>query len=193
MTLLMEYMPYFIMLLSLFAGLFFFSTKKQRSPSNRADNEVEYRSRNTLMTNSEVEVFQYQKRLVAGRAHICPMVRISDLISVHKVTDAKARLLAFRSISQKHVDFVVIANNGRILFAIELDDQTHQQASRIKRDELVNMVFEKAEIKLLRGDKNALLNHAGLKKLFATPPASDGDETTSNENKGELAGAAPTP
>lgn len=191
MTLLIDYIPYIVVFLGVVGSLLFVAAKAKQSPSDQAGNEVEYRSRKTLMTNSEVEVFRYLKRLVAGRAHICPMVRISDIISVHKITDAKARLLAFRSISQKHVDFVVIANNGRILFAIELDDPSHQQANRIKRDELVNMVFQKAGIKLLRGDKDALLKHAGLKKLFATPDENRDGEGGSNDNKFELSDPAP--
>ena len=180
MTFLIEYMPYIAALLILCGTLFFVIGREQKlSPPEIEDNgDVEYRSRKTLMTRDEVEVFQYLKGLAGGQAHICPMVRISDIISVHKVKDYGARLSAFSSISQKHVDFVVITNNGRILFAIELDDDTHRQASRIKRDELVNMVFQKAGIKLLRGSKSFLIEHSGLKKYLAPRQESAQDKNT---------------
>ncbi len=54
-------------------------------------------------------------------------------------------------ITKKSIDFVMVEkNNCRIKLCIELDDSTHKQESRIKRDMFINELFKTLEINLLR-------------------------------------------
>jgi hypothetical protein len=81
---------------------------------------------------------------------ILSKVRVADLLSVTSES-GPARQRVFRSIACKHVDFLLAeAQNLRPLAAIELDDSTHRRADRRKRDQLLDDLFEKAELPLLR-------------------------------------------
>ena len=51
-----------------------------------------------------------------------------------EVTDKNNFLQYFRKISTKHVDFVICDKNLRVLFAVELDDSSHDTADARKRD-----------------------------------------------------------
>ena len=77
-------------------------------------------------------------------------IRLADLLIVTS-ENPRARHRVFCSLASKHVDFVLVeAQNLRPLAAIELDDSTHQRADRRKRDELLDDLFAKAKMPLLR-------------------------------------------
>jgi very-short-patch-repair endonuclease len=77
-------------------------------------------------------------------------VRIADLIAVTS-SNRSARAKVFWSIAAKHVDFVLADHETlRPRIAIELDDSSHRRADRQERDALVNEIFRRAELPLLR-------------------------------------------
>jgi hypothetical protein len=56
-----------------------------------------------------------------------------------------------RRLAQKHVDFVLFNPvTGTILAVLELDDKTHDQPERQKRDQFLNRVLAQAHIPLIR-------------------------------------------
>jgi len=104
----------------------------------------------TLLTANEQKFYEALDAAVDGRLIILSKVRIADLF---RVTSARrsARHRIFWSIACKHVDFVLAeAENLRPLAAIELDDSSHQRPDRRRRDELLDDLFEKAALPLLR-------------------------------------------
>ena len=78
---------------------------------------------------------------------ICPKVGVKDLLSV---TDQKQYMKYFHKIAQKHVDFVICDKDLYVLFAIELDDSTHETKDAKKRDQLKDKAFAAAGIRLKR-------------------------------------------
>lgn len=88
-------------------------------------------------------------REIAQEHHclICPKVGLKDLLSV---TDKKQYMKYFHKIAQKHVDFVVCDQNLYVLFAIELDDSSHETKDAKKRDHLKDKAFAAAGIPLKR-------------------------------------------
>lgn len=88
-------------------------------------------------------------REVADEHHclICPKVGVKDLLAV---TDKKQYMKYFHKIAQKHVDFVVCDQNLYVLFAIELDDSSHETKDAKKRDRLKDKAFATAGIPLKR-------------------------------------------
>jgi hypothetical protein len=104
----------------------------------------------TLLTPTEQKFYEALDAAVDGRLLILSKVRIADLFRVTS-TSRSARHRIFWSIACKHVDFVLAeAENLRPLAAIELDDSSHQRADRRRRDELLDDLFEKAALPLLR-------------------------------------------
>lgn len=78
---------------------------------------------------------------------ICPKVGLKDLMAVSR----KGRYMKyFRLIAQKHVDFVICDENLRVLFAIELDDSSHDTREAQRRDRFKDRAFRAAQIPLKR-------------------------------------------
>lgn len=101
-----------------------------------------------LLTKREYR-FYLLLRDVADEYHyiICPKVGVKDLLSV---TDQKQYMKYFHKIAQKHVDFVICDKDLYVLFAIELDDSTHETKDAKKRDHLKDKAFAAAGIRLKR-------------------------------------------
>ena len=64
--------------------------------------------------------------------------------------DKKQYMKYFHKIAQKHVDFVICDQNLYVLFAIELDDSSHETKDAKKRDRLKDKAFAAAGIPLKR-------------------------------------------
>jgi Protein of unknown function (DUF2726) len=111
---------------------------------------VHVESVETMLTAAEQKFYQALDAALDGRFLILSKVRLADLFVVTSASPS-ARQRVFRSIACKHVDFVLAeAQNLRPIAAIELDDSSHQRADRRLRDQLVDELFEKAELPLLR-------------------------------------------
>ena len=78
---------------------------------------------------------------------ICPKVGLKDLMSV---TGTRHYMRHFRLIAQKHVDFVICDSDLHVLFAIELDDSSHDTKEAQRRDRFKNKAFRAAHIPLIR-------------------------------------------
>lgn len=104
----------------------------------------------SLLTPAELHFFKTLDLVIDGRLAIVPKVRIADLIEVSS-TNSRARMRIFRSISSKHIDFV-LADPAKFhpIAAVELDDSSHQRRDRRQRDIFVDEVFDKAGLPLIR-------------------------------------------
>ncbi len=114
-----------------------------------------------LLTKREYR-FYFLLREIADEYHyiICPKVGVKDLLTV---TDKKQYMKYFHKIAQKHVDFVICDQDLHVLFAIELDDSTHEAKDAKKRDHLKNKAFAAAGIPLKRITE---LDQRQIRKLF---------------------------
>ena len=112
----------------------------------------------SLVTPAEQRFYEALDQAVDGRFMILSKVRVADLLSVTSESRS-ARYRIFRSIASKHVDFVLVqAKDLRPLAAIELDDSTHRRPDRRKRDELLDDLFAKAKLPLLRFKAASIYN-----------------------------------
>jgi hypothetical protein len=111
-----------------------------------------YKNREHLLTRTEVRSYFKIKPIVQAKGlELMAQVRIADVISVSGRQN-KRWWNAFKQISSKHVDFVVVkpSSNFQIVCAIEIDDSSHLKKPRIKRDVFINKVFKSAGVPLLR-------------------------------------------
>lgn len=79
---------------------------------------------------------------------VCPKVGLKDLLDVDE--EEADCTYHFNRISQKHVDFVICDERLRVLFAVELDDASHDTQQARKKDWFKNKAFESAGIPLER-------------------------------------------
>lgn len=101
------------------------------------------------MTRTESEFFLKLDHVVSERYRVFPQVHLSALLD-HKVKGQDWKF-AFRHINGKSVDFVLCDKETlRPTYAIELDDLTHEQSDRRKRDLEVERIFKEANLPLVR-------------------------------------------
>ena len=113
------------------------------------DNLYSYTAKSLMMTRTESEFFLKLDHVVSDRYHVFPQVHLSALLD-HKVKGQDWKF-AFRHINGKSVDFVLCDKETlRPTYAIELDDLTHEQSDRRKRDAEVERIFEEANLPLVR-------------------------------------------
>lgn len=87
--------------------------------------------------------------VATGRYAVFPQVHLSALLD-HTVKGQDWRA-AFRHINGKSVDYVLCdINTLQPVYAVELDDPTHQRDDRIERDSEVERIFSDAQLPLVR-------------------------------------------
>lgn len=123
-----------------------------------------YNRKYVIMTEREQEFYKKLKLVCGDSILIFPQIHLSSLF-FHNVKGQNFKL-AFRFINRLSVDFVLVdSRNFKTLLAIELDDSTHNEKDRIKRDLIVNDIFKKAHFPLLRVDSIKIDNEK-LKQMI---------------------------
>lgn len=101
-----------------------------------------------ILTGPEYRFYTALKPLMTEHNYlICPKVGLKDLFEVNKGAD---RQKYFRQISQKHIDFLICDAQLHPLFAIELDDKSHNRSDVKQRDKFKDVVFSSAGLPLYR-------------------------------------------
>ena len=101
-----------------------------------------------LLTKREYHFYNMLRRETDARGLLIhPKVGVKDLL---QVTTKKQYMKYFRQIAQKHVDFVICDQSLHVLFALELDDSSHDTQNAKERDHFKDMAFRAAKIPLKR-------------------------------------------
>jgi hypothetical protein len=88
-----------------------------------------------LMTGNEREFFHRLVRANQG-GYVFAQVAMSALVDP-RTTNPRARLAAFRKISQKRIDYSLHAPDLALICVVELDDRTHDTSRDRERDALL--------------------------------------------------------
>ena len=103
-----------------------------------------YIKKEYLLTQTELKFYKILKQITDElNLTICPQIPLYQIV---KNIDYKD----FNKISNKSIDFVIAENNLKIKLCIELDDYTHKQEKRKKRDNFVNKLLEETNVKIVR-------------------------------------------
>ena len=101
-----------------------------------------------ILTRREYRFYQLLRpEAEAHGCMVCPKVGVKDLLAV---TDTKNYMKYFHKIAQKHVDFVICDHDLHVLFAVELDDSSHETKGARRRDHFKDKAFAAATIPLKR-------------------------------------------
>jgi hypothetical protein len=107
------------------------------------DSELDFENayqRRELFTRNEWQNYKKLKAIADEKGLVvCPKVRLFDIIEPR--LDKKRKLTYRYKIQAKHVDFVICDRDMKILAILELDDNSHYDPERIKRDDFVNMIL----------------------------------------------------
>lgn len=134
------------------------------SENQKISTVYRYNRKYVIMTEREQEFYKKLKLVCGDSILIFPQIHLSSLF-FHNVKGQNFKL-AFRFINRLSVDFVLVdSRNFKTLLAIELDDSTHNEKDRIKRDLIVNDIFKKAHFPLLRVD-SVKIDNEKLKQMI---------------------------
>lgn len=113
------------------------------------NNKYSYLAKGLVMSRTEAEFFKRLNLIVNERYFVFPQVHLSALFD-HRVKGQDWRI-AFRHINGKSVDFVLCDKvTLQPVYAIELDDSTHNRRDRVERDLEVERIFREAQLPLVR-------------------------------------------
>ncbi len=135
--------------------------------NSKADVEIRYELKNTLITATELKFLKVLDEVINNRLRVFTMVRVADVISADSSFDWAERKHLFRRVSQKHFDFVICdSKTFEVVCVIELNDESHKQKARKKRDEFLANACESAELPLLFVPVASSYDDAGLKEFI---------------------------
>jgi hypothetical protein len=108
-----------------------------------------YRRRDHLLTAAERSFYRVLIQAVEGRYYVAWKVRMADVLWVPGSGSDRQRHL--NRILAKHLDFVLChPESSAPILAIELDDSSHREGKRRKRDSFVDAALDAADLPLLR-------------------------------------------
>lgn len=110
--------------------------------------QYEYTRRRYIMSERERGFYRRLHHVFGKFYLIFPQIHLNDLLAHDHVYQNWQGALS--TIQRKSVDYVICTTDFKILLAIELDDITHRDPERQKRDRMVNYIFKKAKLPLLR-------------------------------------------
>lgn len=119
--------------------------KAELKPTDRevAEPELDFKNayqRKDFFTRNEWQNYKKLKAIADEKGLVvCPKVRLFDIIEPR--LDKKRKLTYRYKIQAKHVDFVICDQDMKILAILELDDNSHYDPERIKRDDFVNTIL----------------------------------------------------
>lgn len=110
-----------------------------------------YQKRTCLFTPAERKFLLALEQVLPPDCRVFGQVRLADVLDIRPGLTRSQWGSAFARIKSKHLDFVICDDSSlEILFAVELDDSTHQRPDRIERDDFLNQAMSRAGIPLLR-------------------------------------------
>lgn len=111
--------------------------------------DFQYRAKDCIVTNAEAKFFWKLDRVINGKYFIFPQAHLSTILN-YKVPGQNWDA-ARNHINRKSVDYVICDKETlKPVYAIELDDNTHNYSDRQKRDKEVERIFQCADIPLVR-------------------------------------------
>ena len=142
----------FIVIIIILLGVFYFFKEKlnlnEKAENTKSDDYKHYVKKNYLMSKAEHEFFKVLQEAVKDRYYIVPQVQLSKIIEVNKYEHYKRKYV--NKIDRKSVDFVLFNKEYFTPYmVIELDDTSHMLPVREDRDNFVNDILNRVEIKFM--------------------------------------------
>jgi very-short-patch-repair endonuclease len=141
-----------ILAVIIIAAIFVLKIKVSSTEEKRKvfkNNTYNYNLRPLIMTTTEADFFQKLNEVVSEKYFVFPQVHLSALFD-HRVKGQEWKY-AFSHINGKSVDYVLCDKQSlQPVYAIELDDSTHQFSDRIERDSEVERIFKLTKLPLVR-------------------------------------------
>lgn len=103
----------------------------------------------SILSKSEMKFYKVLDEVVNNQLYlICPKIRMQDILWINEYQPNKIKYL--NKVNRKHIDFVICKKeNMQPLFAIELDDKSHETLKRYERDLYVDNLFDSLKFPII--------------------------------------------
>jgi Protein of unknown function (DUF2726) len=119
-------------------------------PIQKPKTGAHYQQRDALFTEAEQKFLSALDLAVQGRCRVFGQVRAADVLEPKARRNAPGWQSAFNRVQSKHFDFVLCDPGGlKIVAVIELDDSSHSQSRRQKRDRFLDEACASAGLPLI--------------------------------------------
>lgn len=154
----------FLLIALFLGGILFILIKAVREPERgRNKGKIPVKAK-PLLSHSELNLYHVIRSIIPdGKAIFCKC-RLEDFITVEK---CRGKASYRNKIKSRHVDFVIFdPDNGKIDYAIELDDRSHNSEKARETDRLKDELFEKIGIPLIRITAKRIYDPTEIRKIL---------------------------
>lgn len=132
---------YILIPIAIFFIVFILAELIKKEPSS------EYQKIQYLLNHSELSFYKFLREEIPADISIMCKVRLIDIIK--PISKGKTYISDKNKIISKHIDFVLInSETSEIKALVEINGSSHLQSSRIKRDEFIENIARKIDLKL---------------------------------------------
>lgn len=165
--------------LALLAVIIFFIASPLSPLAKKVRVEFPYKRRERLMTEAEGSFYQVlELALPSDHYRLFGKVRVEDLISVKPGLDRQTRQSFRNRIKSRHIDIVVVERKTfKPVWAVELDDKSHDSVKRKESDIFLDNAFEAAELPLVRFKAKRSYTAADIKTALGLDHTNPVEET----------------
>ena len=142
----------------------------QNVPADEEETDsLPYLVNKKFLSYQEASFYKLAREVLQGKYTVCPKVSLSELFYINE--SDRSRWQIYRNkIDRKTVDFVVCDSASmKPIYAIELDDPSHERPDRQERDQFVEAVFATAQLPLVRIRGQYAYTHEELVEQLLTP------------------------
>jgi len=158
----MEWLILLIIIIGILAYLFSNLQPQQEYPYERQD---------LLFSAAERSFYSVLQQAVAENAVVFGKVRIADVIKPEKGLNRSNWQKAFNKISAKHFDYVLCQPDDlSVIAVIELDDKSHKQRKRAKRDQFIQGACAASGLMLHKFKARKHYNITQIRETIFPPP-----------------------
>ena len=151
-------LPAFVILLKLIVA--FFERKK--------NTDVQYSKKESILTEAEKSFYTVLREVVGEKYLVCPQVSLSVILSVPDEHDRSRYTVSRNRIQSKYVDFLLCEPESlKPLLVIELNDSSHDQPERTRRDDFLARALEGAGLAFFPVDIASRYDHEDLERGIA--------------------------
>jgi ssDNA-binding Zn-finger/Zn-ribbon topoisomerase 1 len=125
-------------------------TESSVAPKEELEVTYKYKKIDRIVSPAERSFLGVLNQVLDDSVIVLTKVRVADVLTPIPTANRSYWKKAFNSISSKHFDFVLCkADDLTIICAVELNDKSHAEAERKKRDEFIRKACSSASLPLI--------------------------------------------
>jgi very-short-patch-repair endonuclease len=144
-------MEFILIIIVIIVLALFITAQRNKSARQRQSlvSPYHYSRKETIMTSAEIAFYRRLETIAGDRYYIFPQIHLTALASSHAT--GQYYKSGYQRINRRSVDYVLCDKASmKPVYAIELDDRTHDSPKRQARDTIVDEILREINLPLIR-------------------------------------------